>query len=208
MRRLLASLFSRERGSGAPAPQSPCAGKDSQAMVSPIPAVAPATRVSDILAISEVDEAEFFVGDLFRRRFATPRVPDYPRHFVAFYRNGAGAPLVPLGYVHFTPWEGCQLGGGMVYDDRRWRSLPAPHRQLIRDAGGVAECLLRGALDRVLPGSVAAWGRVGDHLAEKVDRRVGFIPTGRPHLMVIWGRELTDAEKDEWISRVDALGDF
>ncbi len=164
--------------------------------------------LGDILKVSEVDEAEFFVGDLFRRRFHTEQVPDYPRHFVVFYRPGPDQALSPLGYVHFTPWEGCHLGGGMVFDERAWRRICAEHRARVRAQGGVADFLLRKSLDRVLPDSIAVWGHVGDIQAAAVDRRVGFQDTGRPHLMVLWGRELPERQRAKWIRRAETLGPF
>jgi len=168
----------------------------------------PAATVGEILHVTEVDDADFFIGDLFRRRFKTAVVPDFPRHFVAFYRNPPASVVLPMGYVHFTPWEGCHLCGGLVIDERRWRDLPAPHRGLIRGSGGVAEYMLRQAIGRVLPESIAVWGRVGDRLAEKVDLRVGFVHTGRPYLMVIWNHALSEEQRAEWVRRAEALGDF
>src|ERR1700732_3815361 len=44
-----------------------------------------ATTANDILRVEEVTDAEFYIGDLFRRRFAQDP-PHYLRHFVAFYR--------------------------------------------------------------------------------------------------------------------------
>src|ERR1700732_4545731 len=45
-----------------------------------------ATTAEDIFRVEEVTEAEFYIGDLFRRRFGADP-PNYPRHFVAFYRS-------------------------------------------------------------------------------------------------------------------------
>jgi len=161
----------------------------------------------EILAVSEVDQAEFFVGDLFRRRFNTSAAPDYPRHFVAFYRPAPNT-LIPVGYVHQSTWEDCHLCGGLVIDDRLYRRMNAAHRKVIRDAGGIAELLLKESFAKVMPQSIAIWGYVGDKQAEQVDLRVGFRHTHHPHVMVIWNRELSDAEKTDWIDRVVALGPF
>lgn len=164
-------------------------------------------RLEEIVAVCEVDQAEFFVGDLFRRRFNTSASPDYPRHFVAFYKPAPNT-LIPVGYVHQSTWEGCHLCGGLVIDDRLYRRMAPSHRKAIRDGGGIAELLLRESFARVMPQSIAIWGYVGDKQAEQVDLRVGFIHTHHPHVMVIWNRDLDEKQKTEWINRVVALGPF
>ncbi len=164
-------------------------------------------RLEDILAVSEVDQAEFFVGDLFKRRFNTSAAPDYPRHFVAFYKPVPNT-MIPVGYVHQSTWEGCHLCGGLVIDDRLYRRMSAPHRKVIRDAGGIAELLLKESFARVMPQSIAIWGYVGDKQAEQVDLRVGFRHTHHPLVMVIWNQDLDEAQKAQWIERVVALGPF
>ena len=49
----------------------------------PIETIPPNLR--SFLTITEIDDAEFVVGALFRRKFASPP-PDFGRHLVAFYR--------------------------------------------------------------------------------------------------------------------------
>ena len=95
----------------------------------------------------------------------------------------------------------------MVMDDRLYRRIPAAHRQLIKQAGGVAECLLRDTFAR-LADAPAIWGYVGDRQAEAVDVRVGFRHTRHRHVMVVWNRELPEAEKEARLARVIALGPF
>ncbi|MEO8754159.1 MAG: hypothetical protein ABI624_15930 [Casimicrobiaceae bacterium] len=164
-----------------------------------------AASIEDILCVEETATAEFFVGDLFRRRFGGAP-PDYPRHFVAFYRAGR-ALYWPLGYVHYTAFEDTFLCGGMVMDDRLYRRIPGAHRQLIKQAGGVAERLLQETFAR-LAHAPAIWGYVGDRQAEAVDVRVGFRHTHHRHVMVVWNRDLPDAEKEARLARVIALGPF
>ncbi len=162
--------------------------------------------LESILHVAEVDNASFFVSDLFRRKFAGA-TPDTPRHFVAFYRSEAQA-LIPIGYVHHSPWENCYMCGGLVIDDRIYRRLPAHHRRAIRERGGIAEYLLTESFKRVKPGSIAIWGHVGNKQAEEVDLRVGFEHTDDPYVMVIWNQDLPDHEKAAWVRRVVALGGF
>lgn len=174
----------------------------------PLPSTdAGGVSLHDILHVVEVDDPRMLAGALFARRFAHP-VPQIPRHFVAFYAPDSQTPPTVLGYIHQTPWQDSALCGGMVIDERAWRTVASHHRKIIRDAGGVAEQLLRQSFDKL--GDVAAiWGMVGDVLAEKVDRRVGFERIdGEPYLMVIWRRPLSDEEKLARIGAVKALGAF
>jgi len=158
--------------------------------------------------VEELDQAEVFVGDLFRRRFHTDSFPDYPRHFVAF----AVLPdksLISLGYVHYTMWEGCALCGGLVIDERHYRRLPLPVRQALHQAGGVAELLLRHTFALLRDNIIAIWGHVGDKQSVKVCLRVGFEFTDSKHVMAVWNSpDISQVEKSEWVKRVTALGPF
>lgn len=164
-----------------------------------------ASSIDDIIRVEEVADAEFFIGDLFRRRFGGDP-PSYPRSFVAFYKPG-DFNLQPVGFVHFMAFEDSYLCGGLVIDDRRYRKMPAQHRNVIKATGGIAEKMLRVTFAR-LADSPAIWGYVGDHLAEKVDLRVGFRHTEDKHIMVCWNRDLPAEEKAERLARVAALGPF
>jgi hypothetical protein len=164
-----------------------------------------ARSIGDILRVEETTSAEYFVGDLFRRKFGGDP-PDYPKHFVAFYRAGR-ATYWPLGYVHYTSFEDTYLCGGMVMDDRLYRRAPNAHRKLIKEVGGVAEFMLRETFAR-LAHAPAIWGYVGDKQAEEVDARVGFRHTRHPHVMVVWNHDLPEHEKEARLERAIALGPF
>ena len=144
------------------------------------------------------------MGPLFERLFGDP-LPDFPRHFVLRYVGG-GAP-VPLAYAHFTPWEGSYLGGGMAFDERAYRRLPAAHRARIRAAGGVTEFLLR-RIRAMLADGIALFGHVGEPRAERVDLRAGYERTAHPHVIVCWQHELPPAERAALVERVATLGPF
>lgn len=167
-----------------------------------------APPIEEFFLVEEVDGAENLVGDLFRRRFRTDSFPEVPRHFVAFARMPDRS-LLSLGYVHYTMWEGCALCGGLVIDERHYRTLPADMRSGIRQRGGVAELLLRETFDRLRDNTLAIWGHVGDKQSEVVCARVGFRRTPADYVMVVWNRpSVPEAEKAEWIERVVALGPF
>jgi hypothetical protein len=164
-----------------------------------------AASIDDIIRIEEVSDAEFFIGDLFRRRFHGDP-PNYPRHFVAFYQP-VRAQLEAVGFVHYLAHEDSYLCGGLVIDERRYRQMPAEHRKVIKGAGGIAEMLLRVTFAR-LASAPAIWGYVGDALAEKVDLRAGFRHTEHQHIMVFWNKDLSPEEKEQRLARVVALGPF
>lgn len=167
----------------------------------------PERNLEEFFRVVEVSDGEFFAGPLFKRRFACDSFPNTPMHFVALYQNPSGK-ILTLGYVHFELWEQQAMGGGMVIDERAWRLLPAAERKLIRQQGGVAEMMLRGAIDLLPDNLIGIWGYVGDPLARKVDTRVGFQPTGAEHVMVIWRNEPCENGKETWIQRVVDYGPF
>jgi hypothetical protein len=168
----------------------------------------PALDIDDVFFVVEMDGAEVFVGDLFRRRFNTTTFPECPRHFVAF----ASLPdesVISLGYVHYSMWEGCALCGGLVKDERHFNILPSYLREMITERGGVAELLFRKTLPLLQDCTTAVWAHVGNKRAEEVCNRVGFQFTESQHVLVAWNSSsLTPLEKEEWVERVTALGPF
>lgn len=163
--------------------------------------------LESVFFVAEVDNAEPLAGALFRRRFNTDGFPDNPHHFIAFAKLPDGS-LLTVGYVHYILWENCALCGGLVVDDRHYRRLPGQYRQILKNAGGIAELLLRQTFDRLPPGLVAIWGHVGNRQARKVDLRVGFEETDDPYLMVIWRQNLSNSEKAEWIKKALTITPF
>lgn len=164
-----------------------------------------ARALGDILQVEETRVADFYVGDLFRRRFRV-EPPDFPHHFVSIYR-GFPAEFRTVGYVHYTRYEDNYMCGGMVIDDRAYRRMPMQHRALIREQGGIAEFMLRETFAR-LPPSAAIWGYVGDKQARVVDLRAGFAPTEHPYIMVVWRQAFSDAEKAARLKKVIDFGLF
>ena len=167
----------------------------------------PERNLEDFFRVVEVSDGEFFAGPLFKRRFACDSFQETPMPFVTLYQNSSGE-ILTLGYVHFELWEQQAMGGGMVIDERAWRLLPAAERSKIRQKGGVAEIMLRRAIDLLPDHLIGIWGYVGDSLARKVDTRVGFQPTDSEHVMVIWRNEPSADEKEYWIQRVVDYGPF
>ena len=164
-----------------------------------------ASSIDDIIRVEEVSDAEFFIGDLFRRRFHGDP-PNYPRHFVAFYQP-VRSRLEAVGFVHYLAHEDSYLCGGLVIDERRYRQMPSEHRKVIKAAGGVSEKLLRVTFAR-LADAPAIWGYVGDPRSEKVCLRAGFRHTAHRHVLVCWNKDLSTEEKESRLASVVALGPF
>lgn len=166
----------------------------------------PITSLGQILRVEQVTTCDFFVGDLFRRRFNTTGAPEWGKHYVAFYREGPGR-FSTVGYVNYLKHDDSWLCGGLLSDERFYRRIPEHHRALVRAGGGIAETLLRESFKH-LRDAPAIWGYVGDKKAEAVDLRAGFIHTWHDKVMVVWNRELPDEEKDARLRRVIDLGPF
>lgn len=164
-------------------------------------------QLSAFLQVTEVDNVELFVTALFQRKFHS-LPPDFQRHFVAFYKpDPQSNEVIPIGYVHQTPYLDCHLCGGLVIDDRIYRTMPPAQRQVIRKTGGIAELLLRYSFSK-LADTKAIWGYVGDAKAEKVDLRVGFVHSAVKPIMVCWKQHLTQEEKDQLLEQIAAIGPF
>lgn len=170
--------------------------------------IASTREFAQMFQVVEVAQADCLVGEMFRRRYQIDTFPEQPRHFVGFYRALDGS-VLPLGYVHHTLWGKHSLCGGLVIDDRLYRAVPTSDRAVIREAGGIAEAMLRESF-RQLPSDVLAiWARVGHKLSERVCLRVGYRHTSEPYLMVIWTNpQLGEKEKQQAITEVAAYGEF
>jgi hypothetical protein len=155
--------------------------------------------VSDVVIVREIDDPAI-AADLFRRKFAQ-EIPNFPKHFVAIIGERCA------GYVHYSAWNEDYLCGGLCIDDRVYRVLSASERAWIRERGGIAEIMMRGA-HAALADAPVIWGYIGDKQAEAVDRRVGFVPVAEPYLFAIWQKQLSDTEKAARIDAAVKLGPF
>lgn len=156
----------------------------------------------------EVNDARRVAGDLFRRRFGH-EVPHYPRHFVLVHspEPGSGAPPEVVAYVHQARHGDSWLCGGMCVDEGAYRRFPRWLFEAVRGEGGLATIVTRDSV-AMLGECAAVFGHVGEARARAADLRTGFVDTDREHLMVIWRRALTDAEKRRLVDEAAALGPF
>lgn len=165
----------------------------------------PSTPIEKLVRVEQVTDAEFYVGDLFRRQFASDP-PDYPRHFVAFYRAAPNCD-VPVGYIHYTIFDDNCLCGGIVDDQRALQRMPAPHQAVIRQAGGLIALMLRETFAR-LGDMPAIWAHVGDGAIRDLCLAAGFAPTGKPPILVKWTGQPSEEAKAAHLARIVALGPF
>ena len=161
--------------------------------------------IDNLIRVEQVAESEFYVGDLFRRSFGGDP-PDYPRHFVAFYKAARNA-YVAIGYIHFTIIDDLCLCGGMVADGHAVRRMPAMHQTMVRNGGGIAAKLFRDTFDRfaTMP---AIWAHVGDITVRDIFKDAGFAPTEDPYVMAKWNSTFAATEQAAYVARVRALGPF
>jgi hypothetical protein len=152
-----------------------------------------------VIEVREIDNAAI-AADLFRRKFAQ-EIPDFPKHFVAMVGEQCA------GYVHYTPWQGDYLCGGLCIDDRVHRSLEISQRAWIREKGGIAEIMMRDA-HAALDTHAIVWGYIGDKQSSVVTQRVGFELAAPPYLHAVWRRAMSDKERQERIAEALAIGPF
>lgn len=166
----------------------------------------PALR--DHFRASEVAEARGPEAALFRRRFGH-EIPDYPRHFTLLYKASGSASDEGqcVAYVHQTPHEDMHLCGGLCVDEPMYRKLPRPLFDQVRDEGGFGTVLMRESII-ALGSGVAVFAHVGEPRSRQAVLRAGFVDTGRPHLMVVWRKEVSAMERQQRVGRIESLGPF
>jgi hypothetical protein len=143
---------------------------------------------------------------LFQRKYRRD-IPEFPHHVVA-YATPAGAAEQALCYVHFTDCGDILLGGGACTDDRVLRRLALREREALRQAGGPYQHALVWAVRHFAPRFSAIFGYCGDALAARVDRAVGFVDTGLPHLLVYWTREVDQRRRAQMIAKAHSFAPF
>lgn len=158
------------------------------------------------LTITEVDDAQFLAGDLFRRKFAAPP-PDVGRHLVALYGD-PHASVRLAGYSHMRPFGDVYLSGGSCSNGETVRSMDPAHRDAIQAAGGIWFLVLKYAFARFADDCDAFFGHCGDRRALEVATAAGFVPAGHEHLIVHWHKPMHENFRRALVAKVHALGPF
>lgn len=160
----------------------------------------------DFIFITEIDEAQFLAGALFKRKF-NDVVPDVPRHLAAFYRDDAGT-LHLLGYSHMRPFGDVYLSGGSCTNGDTVRRMQPRQAAALNAAGGALHFILQYGFARFADDCEAFFGHCGDRRALEVVQAVGFVPTEHEHLIVHWHKPLSAVIRGALIAKVHAIGAF
>jgi len=158
------------------------------------------------LTITEIDDAEFLVGALFRRKFAVPP-PPFGRHLVALYRGSDGTPRL-AGFSHMRPFGDVYLSGGSCTEGDTIRTMDPAHRDAIYAAGGVWYLILKYAFAKFAGDCDAFFGHCGDARALEVAQAAGFVKTEFPPIIVNWHKPMHENFKRALTAKVVALGPF
>jgi hypothetical protein len=164
------------------------------------------SSLRDIVTITEVDRADFFITELFKRKFGHPP-PDFPRHLVALYRDPSGA-MHLIGYSHMMPFGDVYLSGGSCSDGETIRRMQAHERDALQAAGGIWFYLLKYAFRKYADCCDAFFGHCGDKRAREVAFAAGFIQTEHENLIVNWHKPLHENFRRALTAKVHALGKF
>ena len=163
-------------------------------------------QLRSFLTITEIDDADFLVGALFRRKFGDPS-PDFRRHLVALYRDANGAHHL-AGYSHMRPFGDVYLSGGSCSNGETIARMQAHEREAMYAAGGVWHLILRYAFTKFAGDCDAFFGHCGDKRALEVALGAGFVKTDVEPIIVNWHKPLHEVFKRALLAKVVALGPF
>jgi len=163
-------------------------------------------NIRSFFTITEIDDAEFLVGALFRRKFAHPP-PDFRRHLVALYRDADGAQHL-AGYSHMRPFADVYLSGGSCSNGDAIRRMQPEELAALQAAGGVYHLVLKYAFRKYAHCCDAFFGYSSDKRALEVAFAAGFVGTEHERLFVHWHKPLSDTLRRALTAKVNALGPF
>ena len=163
-------------------------------------------RIAPFVRVSEVDDGEFFVGALFRRKFGDAP-PRFGHHIVAFYRRDEST-FLAASYCHFWSQGAIGLLGGGCTDGRVLRAMRPHELELVNQAGGLLLQTLGYSFARFAGRVDAFFGHCGDARAKEVDLAAGFSESGVPNLLVRYNRPLAPARQHDLRAQAHAIGPF
>jgi hypothetical protein len=173
----------------------------------------------DALAIMEVSDAGFLIGDLFEVSFGAPfprprddcglPIPTPPENwhqFVALYRWPDGR-FEAVGFCNWIRYGTVYLEGGLCVRTGFYRRIPDNHFQECSGAGGVAQLMMEAGADKL--SDCEAWfGFCGDKKAYRVGIRVGYRRLESPGLIVKWFKNVPEARQKDLEAMVAKIGPF
>lgn len=159
------------------------------------------------LEFAELEDArsDEQVVALFQRLFRLDP-PDFPRHYVSRWVDAQGRATL-LAYVHNTRREGYNLGGGLVFDERAYRSLDLAARRRIQHLGGPARWTAVRCLAATSDQS-PTFVYIGDLRSRRLNEAVGFRLVEAPYLYLRCAWPLDHAEEAKLIAAARAEGAF
>jgi len=160
----------------------------------------------DFLLLTEIDDPQPMVGELFQRKFGHP-IPDWKHDVVAFVRCADGL-LAPMSYAKFMPFGSVMLVGGCCTDGRAFAHLDDAQKSALAASGGAMAQLLRYGFEHFADSCDAYFGYCGDARAWEVDLSAGFEPTGHDKLLVHWHKPVNEQLKCGLVAMAQALGPF
>jgi hypothetical protein len=158
------------------------------------------------IVIAAVSDGQFFVDDLFRRKFGG-RAPTWGHAVICFYRKNFHH-FLPLCYTNCLPHDEVILIGGSMTDGVTYRQMPAELASRISESGGIYLHVLRFTFDYFRDRCEAFFGHAGDQRAYEVDIQAGFEPTPYEHLIVNFHKPTSDERKHYLIEKIHAIGPF
>ena len=162
--------------------------------------------IRGFFTITEIDDADFLVGELFRRKFGDPP-PDFRRHLVALYRDADGATHL-AGYSHMRPFGDVYLSGGSCSNGETIKRMQPHERDAVQAAGGVWYLTLKYAFRKYADCCDAFFGHCGDKRALEVALAAGFVKTEVEPIIVLWHKPLAEVFRRALTAKVVALGPF
>ena len=171
------------------------------------------------LNVFQSTDAAQYAADLFRESFNLAFPPPIPfriletditpadwHQFVATYQWSSSNKEC-VGFCNWIKYKEVYLGGGLAVKKNFYRRLEKKAFAECSALGGVAQIIMETAAEQ-LTDCVAWFAYVGDAKSMRVVARVGYVPTEYPHLLVIWRRDLPEADKQRWLVEVNRIGPF
>lgn len=158
------------------------------------------------LTITEIDSADFFITALFKKKFGHIP-PNFPRHFVAFYRDAIGASYI-AGYSHMRILDTVYLSGGSCTEGDALRRMSPEEKEVLAAHGGVYSQILKYEFAKLGSECDAFFGYSGDARAIQVAIDAGFEKLEYPYLFARWNKTLSEEYKQQLSEKIRAIGPF
>ena len=162
--------------------------------------------LQNFLMITEIDSADFFISNLFKKKFGHIP-PNFPRHFVAFYKDALGGSYI-AGYSHMRKVDTVYLSGGSCTEGDALRRMSPEEKTVLAAHGGVWYQILKYKFAKLGSECEAFFGHCGDARAMQVATAAGFVQLQYQHLIAHWHKALSPEYKSQLTDKIHAIGPF